>query len=299
MAVADRINLIECIEVSNELGECVLWRALDQTIWWTDITECRLYRLTWPGLVLSVFPTPERVGSFAFIEENTEKILVALATGFAFFTPKTGHVDWLSRPAELSQGIRLNDGRVDPMGRFWAGSMREHNNIDPDNAQVGLYRVGQNLAADFVYGGLNISNGICWSSDEKTMYFADSSAQEIYQCPYDIVSGSLGSVSVLAKIESGHPDGAVTDVDGRIWSAIWGGAQLLCLSGNGKILSQIDLPILQPTCPAFGGPNNDLLFVSSARQGLTSPELEKYPKSGSLMIFESSIKGVGNFEFRV
>ncbi len=108
--------LIDTIDVGNTLGECVLWRASDQTVWWTDIQECQLFKLSWPAGNLRKYDLPERLGSFGFVFGDDSRLICAYESGFALFRPETRENEWLSRPAALKKGVRLNDGRVAPDG---------------------------------------------------------------------------------------------------------------------------------------------------------------------------------------
>jgi sugar lactone lactonase YvrE len=284
-------RLLECIEVADTLGEGVLWRPEDQTVWWTDIHGRRLHRLAWPSLDLATFPTPERVGSFAFVEGRDDVVLAAFETGFALFAPEDGRVAWLDRPEELGDGVRLNDGRVDPRGRFWAGSMMERRLAAGEQPRGVLYRLGPEGRAEPVLGGVRISNSICWSPRADRMYFADTPLGETYAAAYDARCGAPARFSVLARYEGEWPDGAVTDVDGHLWTAMWGGGRVARMTPEGEEIASIAIDAQQPTCPAFGGPAGNLLFVTTATQGLSDEQRAAKPRSGALFVFETEAKG--------
>jgi L-arabinonolactonase len=271
------------LEVANTLGEGVQWRASDSALWWTDIQACRLYRMQWPSQDVTSWRTPERLCSFTFPSDGSNQILAAFESGFAMFEPSTGDTHWLVRPQGLCEGVRLNDGRADPAGRFWAGSMNE---IDPEESPDGvLYRLDGNSDAVAVFEGIGISNGLCWSPAGDRMYFADTAKQLVYFADYDLGTGSPGQLQPWLNISDGAPDGAVTDAAGNLWIAIWGGSRVDCFSPAGELLESVALPVPQPTCPAFGGPDNELLFVTSARDGLSTDQLERHPQSGGLFIY--------------
>lgn len=282
------VELIDAIDVGNTLGEGVLWRASDQSAWWTDIQERKLFRLSWPGGALKTFNLPERLGSFGFIAGDDSRLVCAFASGFALFQPATGEVDWISRPTELLNGLRLNDGGVAPDGTFWAGSMVETE--AGDEKLSGFYRLSDGVAS-LIFNGLRISNGVAWSPLGDEVYFADSAKQVIYRSAYPPSSFELSEQEVFAKLATGAPDGAATDRAGRYWSAIWGEAALNCYLPDGELLQTIEVPAKQPTCVAFGGSDENLIFVTSAREGLSEAELYEFPKSGSLFVYKSNTCG--------
>lgn len=282
------VELIDVIDVGNTLGEGVVWRASDQTVWWTDIQESKLFQLSWPGGAFKTFNLPERLGSFGFVSGDDNRLICAFASGFALFEPATGELDWISRPSDLAEGVRLNDGRVAPDGTFWAGSMVE---TDLGNERrAGFYRLSGGEAS-LIINGLRISNGIAWSPLGDELYFADSARRTIFRNSYPPLSFEISKQEEFAKLPVGSPDGAATDRAGRYWSAIWGMAQLNCYLPDGELLQTVEVPAKQPTCLAFGGSDENLIFVTSAREGLSEAELDLFPKSGSLFVYKSNTCG--------
>ncbi len=273
---------IETITVGNQLGECVLWRDSDQSVWWTDVQSCRLYRLLWPSLALTVYETPERLCSFSFLAGTDQEILAAFASGMAIYNPEENHLRWLDRPKELGGSLRLNDGRTDPGGRFWVGSMSE--DLEPSGR---LYCMGEEGILNSGQEGIRISNGTCWAPDGRTMYFTDSPSKEIRTCPYDVDSGATGTWTTFASVTTGEPDGAVTDADGVYWFAHWAGACVTGLSPQGAIFGKIEIPTPHTTCPALGGPKGNLMFVTSACQGLDASQIDN--NAGGLFIYETNL----------
>jgi L-arabinonolactonase len=290
MSLSDA-RLIEEIDVRDELGEGVLWRQSDSTVWWIDILGRRIHCLAWPSLKLTTYPTPERPGSIAFIEGRDDALIVAFESGFAVWSPQSGDLRWLSRPVGLGDGVRLNDGRVDPDGRFWAGSMAENGVAEGALAPGVLFRLGPDGQAAPVLGGIHISNGICWSSDGSRMYLADSPRGEVYVADYNRISGVPGRFEVFARFSGEGPDGAVTDAAGNYWTALWGGSRVAAFAPDGNEIAVIPTDVPQPSCPVFGGPNRNLLFVTTARQHMAPEPLAKYPRSGNLFVFETSATG--------
>ncbi len=286
-------KLIEVVPVENTLGEGVLWRESDATIWWTDIAERKLFCKYWGRQKIEVFSLPERLGSFGFVQNETSMFVGAFESGFALFRPESDYFEWLHRPSELAlaTGRRLNDGRVGPGGRFWAGSMLETNNVIGGKDQTGLYCLSHNGKSKLVHTGLRISNGIAWDSEGARIYLSDSSENSIYTASFNPTSGKCSRFKIFVKTEEGAPDGAVTDSAGNYWTALWGAGMIACYNPDGKKIGSLQLPIPQPTCIAFGGPDLKHVIITSAREGLTEKELRLAPGSGNVFIFESNIKG--------
>ena len=284
--------------MGDRLGESVLWRASDQSLWWTDILGHRMHRLDWSTQRLDSFPTPERLASFGFVSGDDDRIVAAFETGFAFFYPTGGELHWLARPPELQWGRRMNDGRVGPDGCFWAGSMIEEDTSEDLTGMTGLYRLNAHGQAQFVRGGFSITNGICWNPDGNVMFMADSAERAISLCAFDAGTGRLGTSRVHVRVDDGHPDGAVTDRRGNLWSALWGAGRIACFSPAGALVGELEVPALQPSCPAFCGPGLSFLAVTTATQGMSRSERALYPQSGSLFIFEGNVAGSPNSYYR-
>ena len=284
-------RLVETIDVANILGECVLWRASDQTLWWTDIHAKRLYRLDWATHRINAFTMPERLCSFAFVAGRDDLLVAAFESGFAILAPESPSVHWLARPVALGEGVRLNDGRVDPFGRFWAGAMIERNLRVGETPDASLYMLDADGKAHVRARGAHISNGLCWSPSGDRVYCSDSMRNEIRWAPFDGASSEQLAFRQLAKTGDGSPDGAVTDSLGRYWSALWGGSRIACFSPAGEEVYSLPVDARQPTCPAFGGPQGNLLFVTSARDGLDAAALAAAPNSGAVFVFETDITG--------
>lgn len=277
----------------------MLWRESDQTVWWTDILGRRIHRLGWPSLKLETYATPERAGALAFVEGRDDVLLVAFESGFALFAPATGKVLWLCRPSELGDGVRLNDGRVDSFGRFWAGSMCERSLRDGESPPGILYRLGPEGQAQAVISGIGISNGLSWSPDDKRMYFADSTRGQVYAASFNASAGAPGLMTPFAHFSGETPDGATVDAEGCYWTALWGGGRVVRLSPKGAEIDSVAVAAPNPSCPTFGGANLGLLFVTSARDDLDEPQRSAFPLSGSLFVYETNAKGVAQARARL
>ncbi|RFB04584.1 SMP-30/gluconolactonase/LRE family protein [Parvularcula marina] len=294
-----RSDLIEVIDVGNELGEGVLWRASDQTVWWADILSMRLYRFNWDDHGVTSFRTPARLTAFSFVEGTDAVLLAAFDEGLAYFEPETGRTEWLDRPDALAgKGVRLNDGRTDPQGRFWVGSMVEGQNEGGELASGTLYRVDVDEKLVPVMGGIRISNGLAWSPDGSELYFADSPTGKVSRASFNKATGEPGPFADWLSIEDASPDGGMTDAEGYYWSALWGGSRVHRYSPSGELELSLKISCPQPTCVAFGGPRLDHLIITSARTELSDDVLSEHPLSGGLYIFETPFHGIESVRYK-
>ncbi len=283
------------IESGDLLGEGVLWDADTQSLWWTDIEGRRLHHLDWTTRDHRIFETPERLCSFALTDRESV-LLAAFETGIARFAPGSQQLRWLDRPLQPGSGIRFNDGRTDRSGRFWTGTMRERGAATLASGSLYSFDLRQGLRAHAQ--DIEISNSICFSPDGMQSYWADSARHRIYTAALDSTAGSLGSVGAFADTAPGSsPDGANVDATGRIWNAQWGGSRVVCYSPGGDIERELLLPVSQPTCIAFGGPDMNLLFVTSARDELSDAELAAQPLAGHLFVYETDVRGLSDARF--
>ena len=291
------LELLEVVDVSNTLGECVLWNDRQQTVWWTDIHESGLFCYDYSRRSLVTHVLPDRLASFGFTEDD--RVLVcAFASGFALFEPATGNIKWLSRPNAGTAGIRFNDGRVDRQGRFWAGTMVEQAAaVEPGSGN--LYRLTGG-ACQKVLEGISISNSLCWSRDSRTLYFADSPTHTISAYEFDASSGEPSDSKVFARITAPYePDGSTIDSEGFLWNAQWGAGRVVRYAPDGTPAGELLLPVSQPTCVAFGGNEMKTLFVTTANVGLDSDQLLRQPQAGNLLIYQTPYTGLPESRFKL
>ena len=294
------LTLLHSIPLKNKLGEGIIWHNASQSVWWTDIHGRCLYQLLWPSLQLNSYPLPERISCFALLNPNDPmrsdySMLVAFESGFALYQPATQATFWLVKPETHLSGNRMNDGRIDRQGRFWAGTMRE-----VDQGQSGtLYRLDQQ-GCHAVMADLLIPNSLCWNKNSSVMYHADSPTGVISSYAFETSTGGVSNKQYFAQVPVGaEPDGAVIDAEDHLLCALWGGKAIARFSPSGQQTALHTLPVSQPTCLAFGGPDLNLLFVTSAQQGLTQEQLKAEPDAGSLLIYQSPYQGLPESELAV
>jgi L-arabinonolactonase len=276
------------------LAEGPVWDDRAGCLWFTDIQQSQLLCWQHAARRLERIALPDRLGSLA-LTDDPDRLLLALADGFALFSLSSGRIDWLHRLDLKASGMRLNDGRVDRQGRFWTGAMVEDEARAP--ATLGaLYRLDPPGRAppQALRDGIRISNSICFSPDGAQAYFADSTTGRILRYPAD---GPLGEPTLFARTGQGSaPDGSDVDALGRLWNAEWGGTRVTAYNPDGTVAGRLALPVSQVTCVAFGGPGLDLLFVTSASEGLP-PGAE--PHAGDVLVYEGPFQGLPAGRFRL
>ncbi|MFT5135303.1 MAG: L-arabinonolactonase [Arenicella sp.] len=284
------IELISTIPVQNELGEGIIWDNQRQRLWWTDIDNCRLYRYDPITENLEQWSTPERLCCFAPVA-GQDYLVAAFESGFAFYDPLTGSLDWIKKIESDNPGTRLNDGRTDRQGRMWAGTMVE--NSDLALYRGSLYCLDNKLVVRKTIGELLITNSLCWSPDSKRMYHCDTPRQKINCYPFEALSGEIGDRELLVNTEKNcYPDGSIVDAQGYLWNAQWGGSKVVRYAPDGSTNLEISIPVSQPTCAAFGGPNLDLLFITTARQGLSEEALRGQSQAGDVFVYKTDYRGL-------
>jgi sugar lactone lactonase YvrE len=215
--------------------------------------------------------------------------ILAAASGFAHLAPD-GTVRVLAEPEADRRGdVRMNDAKCDPAGRLWAGSMAYDERPDAGS----LFRVDLDGSVTRVLRGRQISNGIDWSPDGRTMYYSDSGHRVVYEAPYDVDAGRLGELRPLIEPAPGlgAPDGLTVDAEGMLWVAFWGGGAVRRYDPAGRLLEEVHTGAPQTTSCCHGGADGRTLFITSAAAGLTAEQLARSPRSGRLFAVEVDVPG--------
>jgi L-arabinonolactonase len=288
------VNDIRCVLPARALlGEGPLWDTGDRRLYWVDIKGRAVHQFDPATGRDRQWPTPEPVGSLARREAGG--LVVALASGFHFLDLDSGTFRPAAKPEADRTENRLNDGKPDRRGRFWAGSMH-----DPETAPTGaLYRLDPDGACHRMIDGIVISNALCWSPDGRTMYHADTIRRTVWAWDSDPDRGEIANRRVFVTLsgDEGNPDGATVDAEGFVWLAHWDGWQLTRHDPTGRTERVVRLPVQRPTCPAFGGPNLDVLYVTSATIGLSPEALAAQPCAGGLLALDPGVRGVPEARF--
>ena len=286
-----RIDIVS--EGRDLLGECPLWDDRTGHLYWIDSRRHLVQRLHPATGDYQHWTLPGEVGSIALCESG--RLLVALVSEMVWLDPVSGAVTpWMSieHPAER---MRLNDGRTDRAGRFCVGSLV----LGRHEALGRLYQVQPDGAVRVLDEGMCVSNTTCFSPDGRWMYFADSLAQQIWRYAYNPLTGAVGPREVwfdTSALGSG-PDGATVDAQGRLWVALVLKGQLACIGPDARVQQLIDLPLPYPTCPCFGGPDLDVLYVTSIQNSGNLLQSD-HPDSGALLaLHDTGARGLPEVRF--
>lgn len=276
------------------LGESPLWSVSEQALYWVDSIAGTIHRRGWTDKETSTWQFGEEVGAVGLCSGG---LVVAARSGFHFFDPASAARTQLAAPERDFPDNRLNDGKVDRHGRFWSGSLRETGYAPVGN----LWRLDGSGATEHVLSGLTIPNALCWSPDGARMYFADSPTGLIEVFDFDAHTGRVGGRRPFARIPDGRgfPDGATVDSQGRVWSANIDGGRILRFLPDGSCDAQISLPVTRPTSCTLGGPDLDVLFVTTARRRLSEEQLRTQELSGSVLAIKVDAKGIAEPLFRL
>lgn len=284
-----RIEVV--VDVKTILGEGPLWDVSLERLFWIDSFGGVVYRSTHDGREIRAWDVPSKIGSIA-IRKDGNGAICSLANGFHALDFKTGDCTLIHDPEPGKNNNRINDGKVDRRGRFVAGSM-DTMEEGPNGA---LYRLDPDFTVTKLDSDIIVSNGPCWSPDDKIFYFADSWSGEIWAYDYDINTGSVKNRRTFTKIDTsrgGAADGSTVDAEGCLWNAQVYDGKIVRYTPDGKVERVIDMPVKKVTSVNFGGPDLDILYVTS----MAKPPLPRFPGDGVLRgslfaIYDLGINGV-------
>lgn len=257
------------------LGEGPLWHPERNALFWFDITGCRLLSRAGDGGGESAWDWGEPVSAAGWVDRDS--LLVASQTGLYRFDIASGARERIVALEADNPATRSNDGRADPMGGFWIGTMGKR--AEPGAGAIYRYYRG---ALERLHGAITIPNAICFAPDGRRAYFTDTASGRIMAQPLDTEGWPAGAAVVFVDLrpEGLHPDGAVVDAAGGLWNAQWGAGRVARYTPDGRFDRAIALPAPLVTCPAFGGADLRQMFVTSAREGLDADALARAPLSG-------------------
>jgi sugar lactone lactonase YvrE len=271
-------------EVRATLGESPLWHGSEELFYWVDIATERLFsfdpttdrtNLRYHGLMVTALCEVEGGG-------------LVLVTSRGLFVLRDGQLDTLA-PLALSAEVRTNDGKCDPEGRIWFGTM------DLETRRpLGELMVFDGKALRIVHDQVILSNGLGWSPSGDVLYHVDTGRRLIYRHDYDLETGSDSHREVFVDLSGSRaaPDGLAVDAAGNLWVAMWDGWRIDVFDGNGENIHRESLPVQRPTSVAFGGVDLSQLYVTTASEGLERSDLEEHPHAGKLLRLDPGTKGL-------
>ncbi|KRR07940.1 calcium-binding protein [Bradyrhizobium jicamae] len=278
-------------DLKTTLGEGPLWDVEQQRLYWLDSIDGRVFRATADGRELRAWDVGAKIGSMALRRDGMHA-LVALQSGVHDLDLESGVLTPIATPETHLPRNRLNDGKVDRRGRFLFGSM----DTLEDEASGRLYRLDPDLSLHVLDEKIIVSNGPCWSPDDRTFYFADTWTGEIWAYDYEIETGAATKRRRFATVDrsnGGAADGATVDAEGFLWQALVYDGKLVRYAPDGSVDRIIEMPVRKVTSVMFGGPNLDILYVTS----MAKPPLPRFPDDGQqrgalFAITGLSVKGI-------
>lgn len=283
------------LDSKNALGEGPWWNEAERQLYWVDIERCRIHWYN-PATGESDFLQLDQKIGAAVQTASEGQLLCALQHGIYFLDLKTGQTTPIFDPEADVPGNRFNDGKCDPAGRFWAGTM----SMTGEKNKGALYCLDPVTGCRKVLDGVTISNGLAWSPDHRTLYYIDTPTREIAAFPYDPETGALGERRVAVRFgdEPGSPDGMTIDSEGMLWVAVWGGSRVDCWNpATGKRLETIAVPATNVTSCAFGGDGLDELYITTASVGLDPQAQAEEPLAGGLFRASTGTRGFPAFRY--
>ena len=282
------------LETGISVGESPVWDDENGALYFTDIAGATMNRFLPHSGEHKQWKLTERLCCFALREKGG--FIAGMSSGFAFLDLDKNNVDYIKKIEENQPENRLNDGRCDRQGRFWAGTMHE-----PRSRYDGvLYRLNTDLSCTAMADKVMVSNGLAFSPDGKIMYWSDSRNRKIFSFDFNTENGEISNRRVFFETseEQGRPDGATIDAEGYYWSACFMGGRILRISPEGILEREIFVPVKNVTMVCFGGENLDTLFITTGNEGLSSVELEETPLAGSLFKTKPGFKGLLEPKFK-
>jgi len=287
-------NIDVVVAEPAQLGEGPVWSPVEQVLYWVDIDGKSVHRFDPSTGIDQAQAMPGRPGSLA-LSSTPGVMVVATEHQAVWFNWNTGQVEPFVELELEGAGIRMNDGRTDPAGRFVAGAMFE--NTRAGKWVASLHQIAGDGSVTTLRSAVGVANGLAFDAENQLMYWADTPTQQVLVWDYDADSGQRSNERIFFDYQSveGKPDGACVDADGYYWSASVRGWALTRIAPDGTVDRRIDLPVELPTMPCFGGPTMDTLFVTSIQSGGDDPadvERRKGVAPGALLAIDLSSEGI-------
>jgi sugar lactone lactonase YvrE len=275
-----------------ELAEGPVWDAARGLLRWVDILPGHVHALNPVSGAHTWFEAGDSVGTVGLTRGGG--LVLALTDRFAL----AGHDGQdLRRLGEFTVDravVRFNDGKPDPWGNFWAGTMAWQEQSGP---ACSLYRLGPDGAVTELLGDVGLSNGLDWSDDRRAFYYADTHSGGVDLFGTDPDTGTLSDRRLFISVTGGSPDGLTLDAEGCLWLAVWGSGELHRYMPDGRLDTVVRLPVSQVTSAGFGGTDLSTLYITTARENFTPADLRAQPHAGDIFACTPGVTGRPPFLF--
>lgn len=290
-----RETAADCVLAARAvLGEGACWFVEEQRLYWVDILRCEVHRFDPATGKDEVRKTPCHV---SLVQPTTRGDLVlGTRDGIARMDFETGKFVVLCDPEAQIPGNRFNDGKPDPRGRLFAGSIA----YDGSDKKANLWRIEPDLSFTKLIDHAGNSNGLGWSPDQKTFYWTDTKTGCVFAFDYDAIRGGITNRRVAVEVNKsvGRPDGLTVDAEGFLWTALWGGYGVARWNpANGELVEKVTCPVPYVTCPSFGGGDLDVLYFTTAQKGRDEMEPTPEVEAGNIFAVRPGVKGLPGFAF--
>ncbi len=271
------------------LGEGALWDYNTQTFYWIDILQNQLHIYNPKTATNRTIKMPSPIGTV--VPDNNNNAIVALEDGIYKVSLDSEEITLVSDIEKEVTSNRFNDGKCDPNGNLWVGSMH----YDQSRPEAKVYKIEPDGKTTMMIDSVTISNGIVWTKDHKTMYYIDTPTSKIMAYDYNVEDATISNERVAVEVDAkdGFPDGMTIDENDNLWVGMWNGDAVVNYDPKtGKIIKKIEVPAHNVTACAFGGPDLDILYITTASVDMNEEEQAQKPLAGSLFMVKPGVKGV-------
>jgi sugar lactone lactonase YvrE len=282
------------IPAKADLGEGPCWDKQKGVLYWVNILGKTVNRYDPETKENKEIQVDQLVGTV--VPRKSGGVVVAMEKGFYFLDFDTEKLTPIIDPENHLPENRFNDGKCDPYGRLWAGTL----SLSEEQGMGSLYCLHPDLKVEKKVGDLTISNGLAWSPDHKFMFLIDTPTKKVTRFDFDGETGEIKSPVEIIQFKDGEgaPDGMTIDEEGMLWIAHWGGAQVSRWNPEtGEKLTSIPIPALNVTSCTFGDSDLKTLYITTARKNMTEEQLREYPLTGGLFKVRLEIRGSVNYSF--
>ncbi len=285
-------DISAAFDMPMQVGECPLWHAEESCLYWVDINGFKVHRLHPASGAHRAWRMASEPSALAI--HAAGGLVVATRQGIVHLDIDSDAVTPIVAAPYDTAIVRFNDGKVDPAGRFWIGTIFEPRT----EAAAQMYCLDKGVLKLVWSGGMTVSNGLGFSPDQRTLYHSDTTTHRIDCYDYDVASGNVANARNFERFSmdkannyGGRPDGAAVDSEGAYWCAMFEGGRLLRFAPTGELLQEVPLPVRCPTMLTFGGDDLRTLFVTSASHGRSDDEKAQYPLTGCVLTLRVDVAG--------